>query len=733
MMLKNKSKVMGFCLATLLSGCGGGNGGGSGDVTGLTLPDQVALVTPKDNSSASVSALKALASTTSSLASDSDYKTDPVRSFMFDESMEGLKLPNEILCYIDQLQASDDTLLNGDPYLALVNETLCQKGQDSGGDPNNQSTGQQLKFSKWYVESSRDTDKDPQLIKAWFENTPEKEDDFDEVRMKINVDEGKSDANPFGVFDMNFVGYFNDNPLMKGSLNSETTDQGQAHVQLKLGADAMGFGQQVNAYLNADGKSGKAYSKKNETWTDRGQKHNVTKETRVAFNDQYYLTELDTDNGTVSECHDRSDISTNVFQYNLYDTDGKRFDRNGGFGIKLTDGSYGWASYWGVWSQKDLKTGDQVTRSDSVGGEYTVFSGPGRLVKHVKNDSTLGAFKGDHLNYWSMTGNSEVVWDGSSLKKVAEVVCGNNGCQSTPITAETVEITAGQHLGFWKNGLGNIDLVVPENGVLANATPLSYHTNDTVQLDDSLLKNGDIEFKCYSNCIKTDLSESALNSGNVFEDSSNDPSTPYLYDFSADTMTLSRNGQNIVIPDTMEISESSPNHWGVGSGAMILASESIDNVWEIYQADSYYTWETGPNAWNRYVTLIDSDNKVVSFDPPATCQYNDDTHGLFMLNYMGAGQLQGIPFVENADDKTGFSRWIPQFSIADGTELVCDGKTYLVKGISKEQTMNTTSKSHCADLSTDGIGAPDLTFTDPELKSAPTVDSAPAVIGGVMQ
>jgi hypothetical protein len=176
----------------------------------------------------------------------------------------------------------------------------------------------------------------------------------------------------------------------------------------------------------------------------------------------------------------------------------------------------------------------------------------------------------------------------------------------------------------------------------------------------------------------------------------------------------------------------------------------------------FYTWETGPNTWNRFTALKDGSGAFVKFEPPlqvsylvtettATApdyKYNGTT---FYLDYAGFGQLNGIPgkcvddggSTVSCDNNT---RWVPEFMIQAGT-TVADGtsNTYLVKPLSIEQRMSKVANSVCAgeSLAVDNtLQLPTLdntTWTDPTTGSDPVTAGnqptvgAPAVIGGVVQ
>jgi hypothetical protein len=194
----------------------------------------------------------------------------------------------------------------------------------------------------------------------------------------------------------------------------------------------------------------------------------------------------------------------------------------------------------------------------------------------------------------------------------------------------------------------------------------------------------------------------------------------------------------------------------------------------------FYTWETGPNNWNRFIGLKDSGNIFVNFEAPLQIKYvhhQPDAQmpdrvydgNTFMLEYGGFGQMNGIPsFCVNMDtgDKVDCSqsgggsnsiRWVPQFTIPSVqpagaplagslTEVTDSNNTkYFVKPLEIEQRMildmtagacNTLASTSFSGYSLPGIGvfAGDAFFTNASAGNPePAVSSAPAVIGGVVQ
>lgn len=235
--------------------------------------------------------------------------------------------------------------------------------------------------------------------------------------------------------------------------------------------------------------------------------------------------------------------------------------------------------------------------------------------------------------------------------------------------------------------------------------------------------------------------------------------TYYTYSLDSSTWELKYGGSAVVMTDN------SNSEYGAWSGAMFEPTSANLNQlacdWDLSQTCSwqawnnlseFYTWETGTQSWNR-LSALTTGGSFVSFDPPIPVEYThtwgDSTTSRFYLDYSGYGELHGIPgkCVDmdtgsdiNCYDSSGtkFIRWVPEFSIPDGSAVTnaSTGDTYYVKALEKEEWMSSVATSNCtgAGLSLTTYTLPDGSlYTDPNLGTEPSVTGAPAVIGGVLQ
>jgi len=80
------------------------------------------------------------------------------------------------------------------------------------------------------------------------------------------------------------------------------------------------------------------------------------------------------------------------------------------------------------------------------------------------------------------------------------------------------------------------------------------------------------------------------------------------------------------------------------------------------------------------------------------------------------------------------TRWIPELTIPDGSEMQGDEASYLAKALEKEQRMRKVEASECSSLSLVSYTLPSISdWVAPKIGSEPVVEGPPAVVGGVVQ
>ena len=757
---------------------------------GMKIAEKVSVV--DTTSGTSVKALKiGRFSGAPDFPADSDYNKDQTQVYVNERSAETFKTINQILCMIGQTKY--DAMLNQGNYKAQIDKNLCSSSKDdpssAGQGSQNQSSGSTApKYEMWTVNSSRADDNSPQILKAWIH---EPKDDRSEepgkaIFAKVTVTEPVTETNPYGIFTLYFKMY----PEIDGTVYPVLMSKGimKTEIDSKTGKVLLGFaeagdfdipgqGHETNiqkATLDraADGSSGGGTAYHYEDWPGMPSPQEETFD--FAFNPTNFLRT----NGTDTFCLDRTDFNETAWSYGLYDSDGARINRNSAFSIKTTQGGktyYGSIGYYGIWfpSEVTINNGDPVYKMDfGPGGgtaePYNVLMAGGKLKKHVRKEMTLGVIKNVPLDYWNMTENKNyrVKWDGTDFVKVQWLdQSGNNPIWKNLVPTEIYSLSALQWdmLNFYSQSLGgNVQIKLSSctpQGTPPSMTfscsaddslPVVFYAESAVFPGDTIPTN----LACFGNC--PDLTKINSNDPMPYDDYGMpqvSPPTQYAsYSFDSANMVLTSG----TIP---VVTTSSVYQFGIMSGPLfdptpenlaLLACDwdgTMTCGWQAWnKLDVYYTWETGPNDWNKFTALV-KDGTVLKFDPPLQVSYvhawDDLTTSTFNLEYSGFGNLWGIPG-KCIDRDTGIeadcgpdTRWIPEFSIAEGSQLtdVSDGATpYYVKPLEEEQRMKQLDGSACSSLTITTYPLPDINqWQDPNIGSEPVVDGPPAVIGGVLQ
>ncbi len=766
-MHRNHSKYLAAPLAALaLAACSSDGDGGSTEsaVLGLSLPGQITVVTVNEGATpgAHTGALTPAATAdTSGFPATAAYNTDASRAHVYDPSMEALGTVNMILCVLKQTAYSG--LVNEGLYKAQVDMESCEEGGDTSGGETGQSSGAQKQFTMWVVESSRETNSSDQVITFWIPQNHGGSEGPTEIRARMTIAEGVSDENPFGVFDLNWIDYFADSGLVRGFGNLHTLDVADGFIGFSFFEESGDVDSvpdpntsasrvQANVTMTADQTDGVAHIVRQERFDfGGGDSGLLSSEFRVAFNPDNVLRAEDSD---PEVCLARDEFLQRTWRYNLYDaTTGARVVRNSGFGFRTQDGEYGWVGYHGLWVPNGvtLESGDTVTR-DTYGStapvDYTLFVAPGKLVKNSRNTLALTALAGEVFEWWVSPGMGQpparvrVAYQAPSWVITGEW---NDGSHSyDPVEPpEVIDTSLHGFLGMWSQSLGG-----PVNFV-HGATSITYFAQEYVTQASDLFTGGStVDLYAYFRALDTGITGVEAASGDIYLSDSTDVNTPHHYVFDRATMTLSLDTGGGFSPAGLAEGEtiaSGPYTWGMQSGALVTSTAGFTTAYDIWNADVFYTYETGPNAWNKLTTVLDGLGDPVVFDAPLQFSYThttgDDANGdsandgrTFLLQYAGAGQLHGIP--HEGVDLNGDSqpdRWYPQFSIADGTLMGPTGTEYVVRAIESEYTL-LPDVGGCVGM--DLSGASSLTlptsadWTDPALGALPAVSGPPRVIEG---
>ncbi|MDQ3233403.1 MAG: hypothetical protein M3Q07_16415 [Pseudobdellovibrionaceae bacterium] len=702
-----------------------------------------------------------------------DYDTDKGRTNVYDPSLDALKQVSGILCFFNQ--AAYIEMAGKGAYIAQADMDTCfnegggESSSSSSGGSQDQSASKQKNLTTVFVESVRESEMHPLIVKGWF--TMNESDGEQKMQVKMVIAEGQNEQNPLGIFKLTWEGFdANDTSIQKGFIEAKrASDSGKISLnfveQSSFGEET--FSQSLASILDYDSAVGEVVGGVVRTlipnWNSmspdiKGEVESVAStgltemtnsEYLAAFNSSRFLRK-DVAAGT-SQCLAKDEFDYNVYRYGLYDaTSGSRKDLNSGFPVTIEQNGetiYGWAGYWGVWlGEAAVTDGMTVQRMDYDTGAttpYTVKASPGKLMKRSKETLALSKLAGVEFNAWDVNGSSIIAYNSS--KNAFEKIGTSGDYGTTEYLATPVDYTLGKDYGdkfpnnFWSQSLGGSVVVYSDNEGAIVGTNAYYYKEENVTGSAS-----NLTLYCYQQCPRGAITSS---SNSTYDDENMAAVTDWsdqaamasalkqVYTFNASTMELidAESGQAVKITD------SSTGMTYVMSGALVAAE--LSNPFGAWEENVYYTWETGTNSWNQYIALRDANGQTVAFDSPMFLKYThsqaNDRSGAsgskyydkpYLLTYEGFGNLWGIP---SGSDDNGF--WKAQFALKDGA-LLGDSNQYKVKALDMELAMKQKDLGECGTLATSSPELPTISaFKSPNNGAIPTLTGAPSVVEGMVK
>lgn len=722
----------------------------------------------------------------------SAYYTDPQSSYVEDATSKGIGQVNMIACIMGALKA--DVLVNQGPYIALVDENKCDPNARSNTSNSSGSDGAQAaSYTTTVVNSTRTSNTDPMITKVWLDE--DQDGQSATIFVHVSATEAPSDNNPYGQFRLDFCGKGQgmQSCMMQGYLQGssgalsyyqhEQRDFGSSTVALRLTSVGTTTG---SGKMSMDESDGNLSS---------------SQEFLFAYDQAHFLR------GDQCFSRDASDPETgmSVWRYGLYDaTSGARITRNSGFPIEYASGGvtyHGYLGYWGLSlpSAAALTNGATVQKVDYSSGnsptrtDYTVTMAGGKLTKYTKHTRSLQSLDKIRLNTWigDVTGfyngaqpntQYELYWDEANQHFVASGImnCGNNGCQTQtfgtgneqPISNSYWQNHGGGVQGWSQTLGGDVYVDLHANPLVTNAEIVVYHSQDLVY--PSAMPS---QLYCVNNCptadsLSTFFTQNGVQSPFAAGTFNNwqPNTTPIVYGADTGNAVLTSNNQAVVYTDASAYQSHPEYQWGVRSGRLFTtlsdAQCGVDQNsnpqycdYKVNDANEYYVWETGPNNWNQFAAVKDSNGAFLQFDAPLQLNYqvpNDAQYGdyagkVIVLQYGGFGDLWGIPghCVSHLTNlpvscDTQDSRYVPEFVIPyDATGVVSDGSTqYYVKWLDREIRFARKDLSACSsltlpanvDLPTQSdLKDPSDSSSDIYIGAKPSVTSAPRVIQGEVE
>lgn len=746
-----------------------------------------------------IAAVSSSIATIAAPSADSAYATDPQHSFVEDATSRGISQVNSITCYISSM--APDKMVNEGNYIALVDEGKCDSNSrsDSSNSGSSDSGSQQAtEYMTAYVNSSRETNDDPMIVKVWV---PE---DMDGTSATIYVRAEAASAptasNPYGDFRMDFCGrgdepeIFNLGCVMKGFIDASAEGLTFFQQEGGFGERAKTTALQMTSTGTTVG-SGRLYMR--EEGGEGGPDSITEEEFSFAYNTTHFLR------GDQCFSRDANDADMSVWRYGVYDGDtGARVELNSGFPIEFTPAGSdrpfrGYLGYYGLQLPSEAmaalaqQENPQVTRveyrqnDEPLRTNYDVVQNGGKLMKFAKRTTTLAAIDKVHFNVFVNDNATEffaqaqnfsqydAYWDNTAgkIKVTGRFECGQNGCQQQSFDTEvdgsiSYFATRGGVRGF-SQSLGG-EVFIDVNGVDtidANATTVVYRTQDLVYPSDM-----PATLYCLNDCptaagITALINQTAQTPMTLPNNWAPTPAGSVVsYTTSNGILTDGASAQ-VVTTDREALQGVPMYNNGIRSGRLFtdLASTQCDSDSsnycdnKVFNLDTYYVWETGPNNWNQFAAVKNAQGEFVQFDAPQQFSYTvpqGARYGEFagqniVLEYGGFGNLWGIPghcvsFLTNqpVSCDTGNARYVPAFAIPGGATITRNGHTYLVKWLEREIRFARQDAAQCAALSLPANG--DITLptaqdiNDPSdssdsvhyIGTKPDIDAAPRVIQG---
>ena len=754
-------------LAALVTACSSGSDDGGGDtqIQGLSGPEAVSIV-EADESDVATGGNPSGGPSGSTYPPDSAYSTDGANIHVFDPSMRDLDQGNQILCMLSLTAYSE--MVNQGAYLAQVDEGLCEAGEEDD-DADNQSSAVSQDLLFFTVDARRQANDGAQVNQFWVPVNAGAGDEELLIHAKMDVTQAPSSSNPFGRFTLNYAGVPDGGTVATAEMIGVLQDNGlstpgyefvEVFGDVDVAHSPGDFSREVlvNVSMDSSLNSGAARiqttERANYGMGDLGQR---VRDIKVVFNETHLKRAVD---GGSEVTLSRTDYTNHVYRYNLYHADGndigERVQLNSGFGIRTSDGYFGWAGYWGLWlpPEADAMDGDTVFRNefgDSNEQAYTLRIAPGRLVEFSRNTLALTDLAGQLFEWWDSGNQYQVDYSAPDFRRVAQYNFSTDSWD--PIDPPTlIDVSSlGGFLSMWSPSLGGPVSYVD------GASDITYFAETFVNSASDLVtgaSGGSAQLFGLVECLKAGITASEAETGDVYLPDASSTSTPYSYRFSTSDLTLrydpAGDGSSLSVVGLAEgeVPTGGPNHWGMRSGPLVPDTSGLTNIYDIWNESLFYVYETGHNDWNRHVEILDSMNNVVSFDKPIEFLYthsvandmNDDAtyaNQQFLFSYQGPGNLHGIQYDPvDLDGDSEEDRWYPRFSLKDGVLMGPTGTEYVVRAIEVEQTLNEDpSGSAALDLSAaDLLVLPsESDYVAPNIGDQPDVDGAPAVIDGEVQ
>lgn len=689
-------------------------------VRALNMPDRITLSKVDSSQDESRSLLRKLG--TRAYSDEGTDYSEAQKSIWIDDT-EALEMVNDILGVVQD--SGYEHFVNKGAYKALVKK-ISDEVQSQSGSSSTSSTTEELMEITLVV--TREDNNAPMIVKVWVDEE-EEEGGFSmkqRIRGYFEVTEGVSSTYPYGKMTAHFKGNMIvggqevEPPAFTLALQIDADESGNVIIEFldsgNIAPEGLNFVDQWEDYArivtNSTLSAGVAYLSIYEYFQDPyGGSDEEDISSLVVYDENYYKEDdLDSQGNLVGdpEVLDKNSLLTKIYRYRLfYESTGSKVTLNSGFPILLESGENAYIGYYGLWAPEsaNVQSGDSVTRFGSE-NQYTVFKVGGKLRKHTKTQIQVSELAGLDMSYWlCIEGNCNdaiVTWDATSevFKKIGTRNQSTGQIDYLPVESQT-EVTFNEWDGAWCQALNSFlplgRLYKDDQGnstTPGNSDILYFHSEQTV------VPTSDMTFYYWGPAPGESQDTYWSNPQNQ---------TEKTYTFDASEMVLLDENSQAILDTSSE--------FGLNLSPLTTTQYSQENNFQAYNADVYYTWETGANEWNQFTTLKDSQGNLLTFDPPLQFAYThataNDLNGdstfdgkKFNIDYDGFELHMPWKF----DDEEG--EWQPMINLKDGVVLEdSDGARYVVKGTEGCMLMETVADTSVADyLQFQDVDPPTLTY-----------------------
>ncbi|MEL6430368.1 MAG: hypothetical protein AAFR54_14390, partial [Planctomycetota bacterium] len=688
------SLVAAVC-ALALPACSGSGSDSPATISALTAPTGVSVVEADESA---VSTGGTLPGAGSAFPADSAFVADAASVQIFDPSVRGVATANQILCEVAQTRFW--RFVNEPPYNAQVDSRLCGNSSDTDDV--------QSLIHLFTMDVDRASNDAPQTAQLWLDleesGTPVT------INALLQVDRAPGAGDRYGQFQLTYAGVPDGgsvaDPVMFGVLESEagaegfTFLEGSGDTTVPAGVGEQARLVQVALERSSSGPGGAALIRSTVRSNDGSGDATLTTDWRVVFDQTHVLRQLGAQPAVALS---RGNFRNHVYAYNLYEASGAdigdRVELNAGINVEMPNGAYGWVGYHGAWAPPSTSFTDGMIVTANDGADtYTVVRAPGRLLRRTRSELALASLGTQRFSWWDSGAVSlyQVSYTGAVWQRVAEW---NNSTSEWDelMTPTTVDTAAEGVLDLHSSFIGNVRFVHGDAAV-------TYFETALVNGSDPIFTGlAQLELFAMIGGLRSEITQMQVEGGDVhLATPMTGSSHRYVIDPTDMTLILDVNGDGSVMQAaglaTGIEPTAGPNTWGMRSGPMLLAADAMSttDAADYFAASTHYVYETGHNPWNQFVGLVDGANAYVTFDRPIEFLYVHSTAAdmngdasfdgqQILLQYNGPGKLFGIPG-EDLDLGGGERRYVPSFSIADGT-LLGPSSEYVLRAIGVEQTL----------------------------------------------